>query len=114
MDSLFKSTLYTAIGAAVLATSKIKEFAEEVVQNNDFVQEEGRRKILQYINFAEDSKVTIEQKSKDVANQFLLGLKLPPTNELEIKFAEMKAAFRNKRLMKYITQQKDLRPVIKK
>ena len=43
MSDLIKRTIYTSIGAAVVSNEKLKELVEDLVQNQPFTEDEGKR-----------------------------------------------------------------------
>ena len=43
MTSLFKRIIYTSLGAATITNEKFKELLEDLIQNSQFTEEEGKR-----------------------------------------------------------------------
>lgn len=43
MSTLVKKTIYTSIGVIAVTNEKFKELMEDLIQNNQFTEDEGRR-----------------------------------------------------------------------
>jgi len=43
MTEFIKNTIYTSIGAAAITNEKFKELIEDLIQNNHFTKDEGKR-----------------------------------------------------------------------
>lgn len=43
MSEFIKRSIYTSIGAAVVANEKLKELVEDLLQNQPFTEDEGKR-----------------------------------------------------------------------
>lgn len=112
MDDLIKSSLYTGIGALVIGKEKFKDFVEELIQNNELTQDEGRRVINKFINEAEDKKVAFETSVIDILDQLLMTLKMPPRNELEIKISDFISAVKNKNVFNFLKKELDQSPTV--
>ncbi len=112
MEDLIKSSLFTGIGAIVIGKEKFKDFVEELIQNNELTQDEGRRVINNFINQAEDRKTAIETSVIDLLDQILMTLKMPPRNELEVKFNDFANAIKNQNLFGFLKKELDLSPTV--
>lgn len=110
MNDIIRTTLYTGVGTAVLAKAKFKEFVEELIQNNELTQEEGQRIILANINALEDKKIELETKVLKAIDGLLLNLKLPPRNELELKFDDLISILKQQKGFSFFKQKLDSTP----
>ncbi|MEZ5008071.1 MAG: hypothetical protein R2728_16965 [Chitinophagales bacterium] len=113
MNDLIRAILYNGVGTMVIAKAKFKEFIEELIQNNALTQEEGRRVINEYIILAENKKIAVEDILKASLDKVLLNLKMPPRNELEIKFNDLVAAFKDQTIFQYLKKEMDNAPAVK-
>src|SRR3954462_8812669 len=43
MTEIFKRLIYTSIGVATITNEKLKELVEDLIQNSQFTEEEGKR-----------------------------------------------------------------------
>ena len=110
MHDIIRKTLYTGVGAAVLANAKFKEFVEELIQNNELTKEEGQRVILKAIHLAEDKKSEVETQLYKTIDGVLMALKLPARNELEIKYHDFLSSLKNKNIGAFFKQKTDHTP----
>lgn len=62
MNSLHQQILYTAVGTLKLSTDKIKELMEELIQNRQYTEDEGRRITLEFYHQMEVWKKDIQDK----------------------------------------------------
>ncbi|MCP4123227.1 MAG: hypothetical protein GY751_15850 [Bacteroidetes bacterium] len=89
MNDLIRSSIYTGMGAAVLAKKKFEEFVEELIQNNELTQDEGQRLVQAFIHQAEDKRNEWEARLTGAIDELLLLLKMPGRNELEVRLSDL-------------------------
>jgi polyhydroxyalkanoate synthesis regulator phasin len=89
MNDLIRSGIYTGLGSLVLARRKLEELVEELIQNNELTQDEGRRIVQEIIHKAEDIRNEAEQKMLNAIDEVLMNSNLPARNEIEVKIQEV-------------------------
>lgn len=98
MNDLIRSTIYTGVGAMVLARKKAEEYVEELIQNNHLTQDEGQRVVHELIHLLEDARTSAEHRWQHLVDEGLLKFGLPGRHELEARWSEFLSKIRSGRL----------------
>ena len=95
MNDILRSTIYTGLGAMVLARKKFEEYVEELIQNNQLTQDDGKRLVQEFIQSLEDGRNLLESNVISRVDELLLTLKLPARHEIEVFVHEWKQKLSN-------------------
>lgn len=72
MSQIKQQVLYTIVGTLKLSKDKFLELMEELIQNQHYTEEEGRRITLEFIKnmeaFKKDTQILVAQKLEETKN----------------------------------------------
>lgn len=90
MANSLENMLYSVVGTATIATDKVKELLEDLLQNNDYTQDEGRRVVKTFLHQVEDTRMTLNNKIYVLVDDILLKFNLPTQDKLKDGVEDLK------------------------
>jgi polyhydroxyalkanoate synthesis regulator phasin len=83
MSTLAKKIIYTTIGAASVTNEKLKELVEDLIQNNQFTEEEGKRIIDSFLVECSDNVDTLNTSLRVRVDDFLKKFGIPSVHSVK-------------------------------
>jgi len=90
MASSLESLLYSAVGTVAIATDKVKELLEDLMQNNAYTRDEGRRIVHTFLRDMEDSRDDLNNRIYVLVDDMLIKLNLPSQDQLQKRVNKIK------------------------
>jgi polyhydroxyalkanoate synthesis regulator phasin len=90
MANSLENLLYSVVGTATIAADKVKELLEDLLQNNDYTQDEGRRVVKTLLHQVEDTKLALNNKIYVLVDDILLKFNLPTQDKLKNGVEDLK------------------------
>lgn len=91
MASPLEKLLYAVVGTATITTDKVKELLEDLLQNNEYTEDEGRRVVNSLRYQLEDARATINNRVYVLVDEMLTKLHLPTQDQLKSGADDLKA-----------------------
>lgn len=89
MEDLFKKFLYTGVGIASQATTKVREQIEAVVENNESNIKEGEKLVNKMMKKGETKKETVESSIRKYIDNTLERFEVPTRTEVNTLLARL-------------------------
>ena len=83
MSSFLEKMIYNTVGTLSVSTEKFKELMEDLIQNSQYTEDEGRRIVIQVQAELEQLKTELRGKIQANAEQIIRDIQTPINREME-------------------------------
>ncbi len=110
---LIKKVLYTGVGVVTTTADKVKTKVEEIQNQNEDVQTEGKKIVDEFMGDMKDRRQNVEGKFKSIVDKVLNQFDLPNRTEAEALNAKV-AELEEKLAAKKKTVKRTVRKAVNK
>jgi polyhydroxyalkanoate synthesis regulator phasin len=90
MDSLINKLIYNMVGTVSVSSSKFRELLEDLIQNGQYTEDEGRRIVLDITGKAEDALREVRENIQSRVDQAIQNVQGPVQEQVDQWLAVMK------------------------
>jgi polyhydroxyalkanoate synthesis regulator phasin len=90
MDDLLRKVIYTMVGTASVSSAKFRELAEDLIQNRQYTEDEGRRIMVEITGQLEDAYRELQDNMRSRVDQVVQNIQAPVQQQMEIWMAEIR------------------------
>jgi polyhydroxyalkanoate synthesis regulator phasin len=87
---MFEKIAYTIVGVLSLANSKVKELLEDLIQNNQYTEDEGKRIVSSMMEQVKDMNEDVIHQIKTNLDTLTSKIKIPEGSPLQSILAQFK------------------------
>ena len=99
MLDLFKKTMFTGLGLALLTKEKMDELVNEVVAKGDLSEKEGKEFFAELSQKSKEAKLKLEEQIRNVVRDSLEKMDLATKDDLKVlegRISELAAAIKDR------------------
>lgn len=90
MDDIVRKIVYTAVGTVSVSSAKCRELLEDLIQNRQYTEDEGRRIVLEISGQLDDAYREIQDNIRTRIEQVLQNIQSPVQQQMDIWLAEIR------------------------
>ena len=90
MDDLLRKVIYTMVGTASVSAAKFRELAEDLIQNRQYTEDEGRRIMIEISGQLEDAYRELQDNLRSRTEQVVQNIQAPVQQQMDIWMAEIR------------------------
>jgi polyhydroxyalkanoate synthesis regulator phasin len=90
MDDLLRRIIYTMVGTASVSAAKCRELAEDLLQNRQYTEDEGRRIMIEISGQLEDAYCELQDNLRSRTEQVIQNIQAPIQQQMDSWMAEIR------------------------